>query len=92
MNGSNGISGALCKWCGKAERLESNEYCSPNCYYASHDEDQLYQFFCSDRASLSIALRSIDAAIAELNQSLHKDRPTGEHAHAEILQSIESEH
>jgi len=90
MNGSNGISGALCKWCGKAERIESNEYCSPDCYYASHDEDQLYQLFCSDRASLTIALRGIDATIAELNESLHKDGPSGELAHAEILQSIGS--
>lgn len=86
MNGSNGINGDRCKWCGRAARLESNEYCSPDCYYAAHDEHQLHQVFCNDRQSLQGALRGINATIAELSEALPKDGL----AHTELRQTVES--
>lgn len=90
MNGSNGIERSSCKWCGHAERLPGNEYCSPDCYHYSHDTLQLYQIYCNDRTSLQRALSALNVTIEELDRSLHRDGLDGENAHTAVRKSVES--
>ena len=87
MNDSNGI---MCKWCGRVERLESNEYCSPDCWHYSHDESRLLDLWRNDRSSLESALQGINETLVSLNAAVHTDGLNGENAHAEVRNTVQS--
>lgn len=87
MSGSNGISSNPCKWCGHAPRLDANDYCSPDCYHASHDAHQLHQTSCYDRDSLQSALEGLNATLEKLNGSLHGDGLDGESVHSALRET-----
>ncbi len=84
MSGSKGIEGNVCKWCGLTPRLDGNEYCSPDCYYHSHDASLLIQIWTNDRSALQRTLRDITSSLSELNRSLSEDGLQGEEAHSEL--------
>jgi hypothetical protein len=90
MSGPNGNAENPCKWCGHAERLDGNEYCSPDCYYNAHDSHQLHTFYSNDRRVLERTLANLNASLSELERSLNEDGLLGEDAHAALRETAES--
>lgn len=90
MCDSNGIGNNACRWCGRRETLQGNNYCSPDCFYAAHDADLLHRIYSNDRQALEYALREISGALEELSKSLSGDNLQGVEAHEVLRTTVET--